>query len=76
MSTVMTVAPLEELEPNLVCSAENVTNLVCAAENVINSVVSNLSTYFVVEAKCTSWKGEELMQSNIYNPVRRNTNII
>ena len=67
MSTVMTVLPLEELD----------TNLVCAPENVINSVVliiAHLTTYFVVEGKYTSNKGEELIQGNIYNPVRRNTN--
>ena len=64
MSTVMTVLPLEELD----------TNLVCAPENVINSVVliiAHLTTYFVVEGKYTSNKGEELIQGNIYNPVRR-----
>ena len=69
MSIAMTVPPLEELEPNLVCAA---------AENVKNSVfLNNFNVlYFLVEGKYTSWKGEELMQSDIYNPVRWNTNDI
>ena len=71
MSTVMTVVPLEELEPNLVCSAEDVDSAFIDYHWLDFSIYDIVNFEFLVEGKQMSGKLAEMIHSDIYNPVRK-----